>query len=298
MSSNQNLGKVIEKACQFNSKPGKGVIRCENKRQRTAARLKIFSLWVVMLSFVIVLHCFLINIFYESYKPGYQTNLDKNELSVKISSPPPSVINPVLSEPEKNPDKNDTLPKKITSQEVKVTKIQTKSNSELEKIGWSQLKKLKQGKFPSLIISYKNPQIYIKEMYSLGAKTIFYNSANNEYYEIDVLRQEATPFTIDQFHFFSSLKRVVNDPIWYSRLKNLMYMINGNKKSSMEILLLIPARLEARWIGHMLNKFNEIQFSVAQIQTVEALYNDGKLYLREIYLKNGEKKQIFDKIGV
>lgn len=309
--ANFRLNKAIEKSCESASLPHNDTdavitITKSNKSKRLFTSLKqtfhtVIEFGKSRILFVVILLCvstlvhFLIiqniHILYGENKSAVEKGPD--ELTFKIDS---QMEIQKESKVEQPPEMNSVMSKKPDLKKEKPSKKNV-SASELEMIGKAHIDKLKTGEFPALILSYFDPALYIREMYDLGAKTIIYNMNNREYYEINLFEGSIIPFTRGNFYGFSPLKRVINDPLWNKQINEASISLNGSVEL-LELLLLVPVQIEARWMGFMMQKFQETQIKVQQVQTVEAQFTQGKLKLLNANLKSGITKQIQDQSGV
>jgi len=221
-----------------------------------------------------------------------------NKMSVKIK---PTIDHKEEKKESKKPKVVKKPQPKIptgTVRAVKKVKKQHKgiSRKKLEALGKKYEGRVKEGRFPALIISYANPVSYVRQMYDLGAKTIIYDTSAREYYEINLFSGEVLPFSRNDFEGFSLFKRVMKDPQW-NREKIRAATRIESLPQSLEILLLIPTTVETIWIGHQVNHFRKMNLGISSIDTVEALFKKGKMRIMRVHLKNGSSKEINDKIG-
>ena len=153
---------------------------------------------------------------------------------------------------------------------------------------------VREGTFPALILSYRSPISYIREMYVLGAKTVVYNTANREYHEINLLDGGILPLSSNDFKGFSLIKRVIKDVQWNPRKVSAASRLKASPES-LEILLLLPMTVEASWIGHQVNLLSQMNIKISEVQTVEAQFEDAKFKLICVHLKNGSSKNVKDR---
>jgi len=198
---------------------------------------------------------------------------------------------------QKHPIKRKTPLKAKTRNRYAGDKKETTQPPQEKTYTFNKPEKLKQGKFPALTLSYNNPEIYIKQMYHLGAKTILYNVHDKTYHEINLIHGQISPFKTQNFHFFSSLKRVIDDPEWKEHIFTAKTQL-GAPDNEMELLLLVPLNMETRWMTHIINKIGKKNINIKQVITIEGQFENAKLKIVKIHLKNGIAEKIYDGEGV
>lgn len=171
------------------------------------------------------------------------------------------------------------------------------SRSELEALGKSFMPAVKKGEFPSLIISYIDPIKYIQDLYALGARTIIYNKNKHAFLGVDLIKNRL--FSIDKSDLkeFSLFKRVIKDSKW-NRIRKFAATEMNISEATLDIVLLVPMSVEVRWIGHQVNLLRNANIRVSEVESIDAIFQHGKLKVKRVWLQNGEVKKITDIYGV
>lgn len=199
----------------------------------------------------------------------------------------------------KAPEKNEETPSirrpssKVHTQQIpKPLALQSLSSDELVSIGQDNIGK---GSFPSLIFAYPDPVAFIRQMYSLGAKTLI--SVNRRYYEINLMDNNGpVPFTSADFEGFSNSRRVIDDVIWESYKRQALQHI-GLPLSDCALLLVVPMNVELKWRGHQTYILQQLGIAASDVLTIEANFQNSKLKLTRTHLKNGMTQIIPDITG-
>ena len=230
-------------------------------------------------------------------------HLAQNKVVIKNESKPIAFkINP----PEENqppkqavflkPVPKTEKPKHATDGKSKKYKIKAFPSSRLEAIGRAHMDMVREGKFPPMILSYRDPFSYVRQMYNLGSKTVVYDMSTRSYYETDLLGGTIVPFSNSDFIGFSFFKRVIKDSQWHKQKIRAASRLNTSPES-LEILLLVPMPVETRWTGHQVNVFRQMSIPISNVETVEAQFHGSKLSITSIYLNDGTSRIVNDKIG-
>jgi len=194
--------------------------------------------------------------------------------------------------------KPDTIDKKKVKDTVKKTqKVRKKklSNHHLKLIGKQNFKK--NGHFPALIISYKDPERYIKDLYSLGAITVLLNRRNNEIKRVDLLKKKLLKMNPKTLNHYSSLKRVIRDNCWNMDKKQYARQLSVSS-NEIEFIVLLPDQIEYLWMGHQIYLFKKHGLKVSDIVSVEGKFCNKKLKIRRVILFSGKQRSIVDLNGV
>jgi len=179
---------------------------------------------------------------------------------------------------------------KVVKNEIKKPQKKQLSPQQLESLGRNYLGMVHKGQFPALIISYDKPKVYIKQMYALGCKTIINDQKSGNLYQINLLSGEILPISNNDLRGYSSLKRVVKDREFNNIKIRAAYRLNTPPRS-IEIVILVPLPVEARWTGYQLNCFKKMGINVSEIATVEAYFKNSKLIVSQVNLKDGTYKK-------
>ena len=223
---------------------------------------------------------------------------------VKVKSQEAKKATFKIMEPEELPmPKNISTPKAKPQEQTKKAvsrsggvekeRVKLLPAKKLEALGKQHISLMREGSFPTLILSYNNPTSYIKQMYALGAKSVIYDKARKECYEIDLFSGDIFPLSKYDLAGFSAFKRVIRDAQWDPHKMRAASFLN-RKPDVLEILLVVPVSIETRWVGHQVNIFNQLDIQVSQIDTVEAQFNNSKLKLVRIHLKDGSTRRVND----
>ncbi len=193
--------------------------------------------------------------------------------------------------------KSKSTKPKINSPKKERVKIAKKlSSKELVALGRKHIGKMKEGRFPSLILNYSDPYTYMRQLYALGAKTLIYDINGRDLFEINLFSEEALPFNKGELEGFSPFKRVVEDAQWDKQKNQVASRLNTSPEY-LKILLLIPSSLEMRWLGHLVSLFQQMDLLISEVTTVEALFQKARLKVERVYLSDGSSREIDDPIG-
>lgn len=190
--------------------------------------------------------------------------------------------------------KDKNRPVKVAK--TKAPKLNNLSPQKLVALGQKHLGMVQKGEFPPLILSYSNPFPYVREMYGLGCKTVVYEMTSRQYYEIDLFSGDILPFSSNDFEGFSSFKRVIKDSVWTAQKIRAAARLKASP-DSLEILLLVPISVEMRWIGHQVHLFRQMNIPIPDVETVEARFQEAKLKLVRVHLKDGSSRIVSDHGG-
>ncbi|RLC80358.1 MAG: hypothetical protein DRI61_05955 [Chloroflexi bacterium] len=167
--------------------------------------------------------------------------------------------------------------------EAKVRRSPSFSREELVRLG-RKVMRGDLGSFPSLSISYPNLKLYLRQMYSLGAKTLIYDRRLGEILgEVDIFSSKIS--NLANLDKFSPIKRVIEDRM-VEGLKERIAERSGASPDDYEVWLLVPKDLEARWLGYQLQVFRHYGLSFKDVSKVEGFF-DGRLRIKRIRLKDG-----------
>lgn len=134
-------------------------------------------------------------------------------------------------------------------------------------------------------------------MYNLGSKTVVYDMSSREYYEIELFNGDILPLNSSDFIGFSFFKRVMDDSQWNKQKIRAAARLNTSPES-LEILLMVPMSVETRWTGHQANVFRQMNIKISNIEAVEAQFQESKLKIVRIHLKDGTLKMVNDMFGI
>lgn len=280
----------------------------ENFIRRMGRRLSRWSdslVKVALISILILLstgfYLIALNLFFPGTKKPVPVPQEEKMAVVKIKAPEDIKIpdEKQIIEKVKAPEKIEMKPpvrrplSKLNSPKTpKMPALQSLSHTELVSMGQASLGK---GSFPSLILAYPDPVAYIRQMYSLGAKTLL--SVNHRYYEIDLLgNSRLISFRSADFEGFSNYRRVIDDGVWESSKRHALSQL-GMPAASCNLLLVVPMNLELKWIGHQTHILQQLGFTPEDVLTIEANFQNAKLKLTRAHLKNGTLQYIPDTKG-
>ena len=105
------------------------------------------------------------------------------------------------------------------------------------------------------------------------------------------------PISRSEFSGYSKVKRVIEDLQW-NPIKSEAARRLGIEVAEIEILLLVPTSLEARWLGHLSFIFEQMKMKASDVTTAEVNFQNAKLFLREVHLKDGTSRQVTGWAGV
>lgn len=247
------------------------------------------------LIFSIVLHLLLVEGVYRASQKKAEDMQKENPKKIALRIAPPAEPRVVrkATVPKPTPE---TRKEKAPTLDVSRKGLDLKqlSPEKLTALGQKHMGMLREGTFPALTLSYRSPLSYISEMYALGAKTVVYNTVGREYHEINLLNGNVLPLSSSDFKNFSAIKRVIEDAQWWSRKASAASRLN-TMPESLEILLLLPMTVEARWVGHQVNVLSQMHIRISAVQTVEAQFQDAKFKLTRVHLKDGSSRRINDR---
>ncbi len=315
----QRLDALLRQTCRNNNKtysqnsskpasppPNKGREYAGDSRQfflNSSSKIFIGYLFV----FSMALHFLLMEGVYK-LSASEQTPIKKQQkISIKIAKPPEipkdivKIQNPKKAATELAPRKPV---KQAPSEPPKSRQTVTPKNKEkhitaadLEKKGMKLVDKALNGSFPGIVFSYGDPIAFVQQMYRLGCKTILYDNRNREYSDISLFDGNIMPISRSEFSGYSKVKRVIEDLQW-NPIKSEAARRLGIEVAEIEILLLVPTSLEARWLGHLSFIFEQMKMKASDVTTAEVNFQNAKLFLREVHLKDGTSRQVTGWAGV
>jgi len=206
----------------------------------------------------------------------------------KKKTPAPSVKKTTVKITSKQPPKKKMAARK----EVASAKI-LPSMVVMEKMG----SKARQGEFPGIDFQYSDPTAFIRQMYSLGCKTLLVNVVTGEYSEVNLFRGSIIPIFDRDMESYSRIKRVIEDTNWEgNKIQAARRM--GGLPNDIELLLCVPISVETRWYGYLAAIFKQQNLIVASIDAAEVQVNNAKLVLRQLYLSDGSVRRFDGLPGV
>ena len=256
--------------------------------RRIAEVMRKYLVVFIIISISVCFHIALIHSIYWAQKrkiaKPVQMEMKTQIKQIEKVSPPP-----VFKLPEK--DSGEKLRK------AEKAKTRALSPRQLEAIGHKYLKMEQDGRFPAEFLTYDNPRRYVKEMYALGCITIVKIFGDNDLFRINLLTGEVLPIRQTKLKGFSSLKRVVKDREFSEVKARAASRLNASP-GEIEIIMLVPLRMEARWLGYQLNCFKKANIRLSEVATVETHFKNSKLTVLGVNLKDGTRKKIDDTKGV
>lgn len=261
---------------------------------------------VALISFLLLMstggYFIVLNIFFPGEKKAITAPHKEKLAAVRIITPAEITIpeekpqTEKTKAPEKSKEKPSARPpitKGHPPQDPKPPALKSLSSGELVSLGEAHMGK---GSFPSLIFSYPDPTTFIRQMYSLGAKTLI--SVNHRYYEINLLEGNSRPVPLTPLDFegFSNSRRVIDDELW-EPYKSQALQDLGLAFADCALLLVVPLNVELRWMGHQTHILQQLGINTSEVLTVEANFQTARLKLTRAHLKNGETKTIPDMTG-
>jgi len=220
-------------------------------------------------------------------RPEPQPKADRPE--PKPSRPPkPSKVKPPPA-----PQKPKPAEPRPESAEPRKAPIPQASAQDLQTLGGEHMSLVKDGVFPSLTLSYPDPEAYIRQMYQLGARTLIYHEGGGALYEIDLLSGRIFPVAGKDLGGFSVIKRVIHDAHW-NPLKDRAASRLKAPPQELSLVLVVPQQVETRWVGHQVSVFQNAGIYLEQVQAVEALFQHGRLKVVALHLKDGSVRKVND----
>ena len=196
------------------------------------------------------------------------------------------------SSPPKTPKRHAAInPQK--QGKPKALEIGKMSASMLETLGKQHMHLVKKGAFPPLTLSYSDPEVYIRQMYRIGGKTLILQETKGLLYEIDLLKGRIMPLSKKDLAGFSAIKRVIRDSRW-DALKTRAASRLKARIPELVIILALPQNVETRWVGHQVSVIRQAGIPLEQVQGVEALFKDGRLQVISLHLGDGSERKIRD----
>lgn len=165
-------------------------------------------------------------------------------------------------------------------------------------LGRETASRIRDGQLPGLVLSYPDPRQFVQAMYARGALTLLYDEHSQSYKQVDLLQGTIGPIpSQEKMQQFSNIKRIVEDPIWREKLARIASRM-GKEPSQLKIVLLIPYDIELRWLGHQAHLFEQTDIPLTEVQNVEAVFRQGRLYITKVHLKDAKTLTIQDESGV
>lgn len=140
---------------------------------------------------------------------------------------------------------------------------------------------------PALDIAYPNPLGYIRELYSLGAKTALEGDfSESPLMLVNLMEPDLAtrPFRQEDVAFFSKARRRIDDEVLLQRLPIT------RKIGVHNLLLLVPVNIEALWLGSLVESARLKQIPITAIARAKCDYianASGLLKCRQFVLKDG-----------
>jgi hypothetical protein len=172
-------------------------------------------------------------------------------------------------------------------------KVMKASLRDLQTLGRQHMTLVRQGAFPSLTLSYPDPDAYIQQMYQMGAKTLIYQEGGGALYEIDLLTGRILPVAGKDLSGFSVIKRVIRDERW-NPLKDRAASRLKTSPQDLALILVVPQEVETRWVGHQVAVFQHVGIPLDRVQSVDALFTDGRLRVVSLHLLDGSVRAVQD----
>lgn len=162
----------------------------------------------------------------------------------------------------------------------------------VEKMGFAVMEKAKRGEFPPLTIRYSDPEKYLKEMIALGASIALFEESNRKMWKIELPTWRIAG-ALDQqmLDTFSPFKRVITDNTFETRRLDLSDQV-GNTEGNAELVLLVPLKVEARWMGHQMLIFKNHGVAVEGVASVDGTFLNGRLMIERFILSDGEVRRV------
>lgn len=177
--------------------------------------------------------------------------------------------------------------------EPKKAPIPQASAQDLQTLGGEHMSLVQEGAFPSLTLSYPDPETYIRQMYHLGAKTLIHQEGSGVLYEIHLLNGRILPIARKDLSGFSVIKRVIHDRHW-DPLKERASSRLKTRHEEISLVLVVPQEVETRWVGHQVSVFQNMGVSLEQVQGVDALFQNARLKVVALHLKDGSVRKVND----
>jgi len=171
------------------------------------------------------------------------------------------------------------------------------SGAVLERLGREVRHAAMEGSFPGIEFQYSDPAAFIRQMYSLGCKTLLSTGATGEYFEVDLFSGDLTPLTGRELRGYSQIKRIIEDRRW-DPVKARAARRTGGRPDEVELLLCVPISIEARWFGYLASIFRKQNLPSARIAAAEVRVSEAKLYLQRVYLHDGSVRRFSGWPGV
>ena len=270
---------------------------------KSSSKIFIGSLFI----FSMALHFLFMEGVYKLSANEHQTQIKKQTpKTIEMAKPPeiPKKIDKIkdqkktepetYSNPVKQPLQDTPVHQKTVIQKLNVKQP---SVAELEKEGMKLLDKAHSGSFPAIVFSYQNPSLFVQQMYRIGCKTILFDTRNKEYSDINLFDGNTLPISRSEFSGYSQMKRVIEDSQWNS-IKSEAARRLSIDANQIEILLLVPTSLEAQWLGHLSFIFEQMKMKVSDVITADVTFQNAKLFLKQLHLKDGTSRQVSRQDGV
>lgn len=185
------------------------------------------------------------------------------------------------------------LPEKSESENRKKQegKSAPAKQKEAEKMGFAAMERAMKGEFPPLTIRYSDPERYVAEMIGLGACLALLVD-KRDIWRIEVPAWKAGErVSAQMLENFSPFKRVVMDSVFEPRRVYLSNQV-GSLSGDTEIVLLIPLKIEARWMGHQMLIFKNHGVSLDNVAWVEGTFSKGDLIIEKFMLSDGTVRRV------
>lgn len=188
-------------------------------------------------------------------------------------------------------------PEKLPSAHTKLKKkVSIPSQKKMEEMGRAMIEKAKKGEFPPLTIQYRNPERYLIEMTDLGARLAVFDEDNQRLWEVALPGWITRDFQLKDLCDFGPFKRVIKDDVFLHHHISLAKKLGLNYDNT-QLVLLVPLKTEAQWMGRQLFIFRKMGVSPSQVALVKAVFSDGRLKIKSLTLTDGDIKTIEEKSG-
>lgn len=236
---------------------------------------------------------------------------EKVAFKISLEKPVPDLPKPAADKSSQWPESTPAKPQKLATAEkpspppvgkktrpdpktpppkVKVMKAPLR---DLQTLGQQHMTLVRQGAFPSLTLSYPDPDAYIRQMYQLGARTLIYQEGGGALYEIDLLTGRIVPVAGKDLSGFSVIKRVIRDERW-NPLKDRAASRLKTSPQDLALILVVPQEVETRWVGHQVAVFQNVGIPLDRVQSVDALFTGGRLRVVSLHLLDGSVTAVQD----
>lgn len=273
----------------------------EHKSGRKFA-LSTFGLFCLVLILSVLIHWAGIRISYEQTRQDEQKmqslqalHMDEDQRQQEQKPEPEKGTEPKKAEPKEH---DLEVMAKQDKEDQETQKAKALSPEAKTALGRQTVSRIRDGQLPGLVLSYPDPRQFVQAMYARGALTLLYDEHNQSYKQVDLFQGTIRPLpSQEKLQQFSNIKRIVEDPIWREKLTRIASRMS-KEPSQLKIVLLIPYDIELRWLGHQAHLFEQTDIPLAEVQNVEAVFRQGRLYITKVHLKDAQTLTIQDEAGV